>query len=193
MKHTIRRVVALGAGVLLCAMILLLVVSVTAHAQSVNRDVCADCHDNVEHFETTSHGTYFQADSRLAEAGCEACHGPALEHVEDGDPEKIINPGTDDQFSANSLCLDCHKGWQFDDWSFSVHNVADINCASCHAVHKPGFDSNPINTGPQGNNELCYTCHSDIRGATYMPSRHPIAEGKIKCVDCHNVHGGELR
>ena len=23
-----------------------------------------------------------------------------------------------------------------------------------------------------------------------MPSHHPIAEGKLDCQDCHNIHGG---
>jgi DmsE family decaheme c-type cytochrome len=25
-----------------------------------------------------------------------------------------------------------------------------------------------------------------------MPSHHPIAEGKISCLDCHNAHGGSV-
>ena len=187
MKHRIRRAAARGVGILTCIMILLFLVTVPAHAQGINREVCADCHDLATHFEATSHGAYFADDSRLAETGCEACHGPAIDHVQDGDPDKIINPARQGQFDASSLCLDCHKGRTFYDWSFSDHNNADVGCASCHTIHKPGYDAVTVR-GP----EQCYQCHSDIRGAAYMPSRHPIAEGKMECIDCHNVHGGEL-
>jgi DmsE family decaheme c-type cytochrome len=156
-----------------------------AWAQGVSKDVCADCHDLVEAFDKTPHGIYFADDVRLSEAACRSCHGPATEHIEEGDPAKIINPANDDQFSAASLCLNCHQDQTFDDWEFSEHHAADVSCASCHVVHEAGYASLK-KQGP----ELCYDCHSDVRAAAYMPSRHPIAEGKIGCTDCHNVHGG---
>jgi DmsE family decaheme c-type cytochrome len=141
----------------------------------------------VEHFGTTPHGTYFSVDHRLSEAGCEACHGPAAAHIEEGDPELIINPATDDQFDAGKLCLDCHAGREFDDWAFSEHFTSDIGCTSCHSIHRQGYKSSTTK-GP----EVCYTCHSDVRAAAYMPSRHPIAEGKIDCIDCHSPHGAQV-
>jgi DmsE family decaheme c-type cytochrome len=39
--------------------------------------------------------------------------------------------------------------------------------------------------------DLCYDCHADVRAEAYMPSHHPIAEGVINCVDCHNPHGSQ--
>jgi len=37
---------------------------------------------------------------------------------------------------------------------------------------------------------VCYSCHKaqEIQGK--MVSHHPIQEGKVKCGDCHNPHGG---
>jgi len=58
----------------------------------VPNETCAGCHENAEGFHNTPHGTYFGKDSKLMEYGCESCHGSALEHIEAGDPEKIINP-----------------------------------------------------------------------------------------------------
>jgi DmsE family decaheme c-type cytochrome len=37
--------------------------------------------------------------------------------------------------------------------------------------------------------EVCFTCHRDIRALVMRPSHHPIVEGKVKCTSCHNPHG----
>lgn len=152
----------------------------------VPNSVCADCHEISETFHNTPHGVYFSEDAELAEQSCEACHGSAVDHVNEGDPELIINPGKSDQFGSSMLCLNCHDGHQYDDWAFSPHNTAGVNCASCHTIHAEYSGTATKKSSP----ELCYDCHSDVRAAAYMPSRHPIAEGKMECQDCHNVHGG---
>ena len=156
-------------------------------AESPPGDICADCHDDiVESFGQTPHGVYFQ-DNMLTGGDCTSCHGNGVEHIQgDGDPELIINPANADQFGAEKICMSCHSGRQFDDWQFSGHHSADVNCASCHKVHQSGKQS-AIKTEP----DLCYECHSDVKAATQMPSHHPIAEGKMVCSDCHAVHGGE--
>ena len=156
-------------------------------AAGVPNDVCGDCHDIVEDFKITTHGASLGYGSKWAETSCESCHGSALEHIEEGDPEKIINPARADQFGGNVLCLTCHKSETFDGWMFSDHAGADMTCASCHKVHTPRADPAASN-----DNELCYSCHADVRAASYMPSHHPLAEGKMTCRDCHNPHGGTV-
>ncbi|MDO8682040.1 MAG: DmsE family decaheme c-type cytochrome [Armatimonadota bacterium] len=37
---------------------------------------------------------------------------------------------------------------------------------------------------------MCYNCHKAQETQARMPSHHPINEGKMKCSDCHNPHGG---
>ncbi len=37
---------------------------------------------------------------------------------------------------------------------------------------------------------MCYTCHKSKQAQGNLPSHHPIREGKMKCSDCHNPHGG---
>ena len=156
-------------------------------AGGVPNEVCADCHDEVsEIFHQTSHARYFSARPDWVEFGCESCHGNGFAHVEEGDPGKIINPANTDGFSQQ-LCLDCHKDNGLDEWAFSHHNNADVNCSSCHAVHEPAGQV----TKKQGEN-LCYDCHSDVRAAASMPSHHPIGEGMLSCTDCHTPHGGQL-
>jgi len=166
----------------LLSAILLALPSVAA----VPDDVCAGCHEMAEEFHATAHGTYLAGSASWSNHTCETCHGSAVEHIEDGDPAKIINPAKSDQFGSSVLCLTCHNDHTFDQWSFSSHQIADVGCASCHVVHESGTTSIK-----KGDPELCYDCHSEIRHETYMPSAHPIAEGKMQCGDCHNVHGGE--
>ncbi len=174
--------VACGCALL---MALLLATPVPLVAGDVANEVCADCHDNVENFHLTPHGRYMSDRPALEEFSCESCHGSAVAHIEEGDPAKIINPAKQDQFGSQ-MCLTCHKESMLDDWAFSHHNSADLNCSSCHTVH-----SGEAHSLKKENPELCYDCHTDVRASQFMPSHHPIGEGALECKDCHNVHGGQ--
>jgi predicted CXXCH cytochrome family protein len=46
-----------------------------------------------------------------------------------------------------------------------------------------------VNTTQVPQQEVCFTCHRDIRALVMRPSHHPIPEGKVKCTSCHNPHG----
>ncbi|UCE25437.1 MAG: DmsE family decaheme c-type cytochrome [Candidatus Zixiibacteriota bacterium] len=160
-------------------------ISVAALAEVPN-DVCADCHaDIVEAFSGTAHGVYLSR-TPGAEASCEGCHGSAVDHIEGGDPAGILNPASQDQFGASLLCFNCHRSMGFDDWAFSAHNAGDVSCAGCHAIHSTEYVK-------ADEPDLCYECHVEVQAAAYMPSRHPVREGKLVCGDCHNPHGGPAR
>lgn len=160
-------------------------------AGDVENDVCAGCHEDVAAgFTMTAHGVYFTDRPALADYGCESCHGSGLAHVEDPNPGNIINPANTDQFGSSMLCMTCHDDGAMDDWDFSAHNGADVNCASCHSVHATYDTRQALKKATP---DLCYDCHTDVKAQTMMPSHHPIAEGKMSCSDCHNPHGGSAR
>jgi DmsE family decaheme c-type cytochrome len=45
--------------------------------------------------------------------------------------------------------------------------------------------------------ELCMNCHTDVRSEMRKTSHHPVREGKMDCLSCHDPHGtltkGNLR
>jgi len=177
-----------SAGVLMAVLVAAALLMAPAYslAGEVENETCLGCHDDIgESFHLTAHGRYLSERPALAQYSCESCHGSGVQHIEGGDPALIINPAKSDQFGAQ-MCMTCHQDSRFDDWAFSHHNSADVNCASCHQVHSTNMQPTKKDTP-----ELCYDCHSSIRQAAYMPSHHPVAEGKVSCLDCHDVHGGQ--
>jgi hypothetical protein len=58
------------------------------------------------------HAVGFDMDTRSyreESIGCEACHGPGEEHVDnDGDPEKIVNPRNLEKKYRDMICEACH-------------------------------------------------------------------------------------
>lgn len=157
---------------------------IPAGAVPVGDATCLDCHDDLAaDYAVTVHG------SLGAKAGiqCESCHGPGSAHVEETDPAMIINPAKQSQFDDSPTCLGCHNNDTFDDWEFSHHNSADVNCSACHQVHAQSetWTSDYVR-------EMCFECHNNVRASMFMPSRHPIREDKVSCLDCHNVHGGSV-
>ena len=189
MKKRVHRLDSGPAWAVVITVSVLLAIGLAVPVSSaVPDDVCADCHEIATTWGQTSHGLFFVGEAAERGAGCESCHGDAVEHVQDGDPAKILNPANHDQFGGSMMCMTCHDDHQFDDWQFSAHNAANMNCSDCHTIH-----GTVGQTSKKEQPELCYDCHSDSHAAAHMPSRHPIGEGKLMCGDCHGIHGGSGR
>ena len=74
--------------------------------------------------------------------GCEACHGPASEHLisRGTKPGTIISFKTTAPADQNEICLQCHEQHVKDqfvekNWRTSTHDHASIACAACHKNH----------------------------------------------------------
>ena len=156
---------------------------------------CTACHDDADSpallaIGKTRHGTV--ADGRTP--SCTQCHGETEKHMKkkgNVSPDIIFRTrkGTFEPLEAraqNAVCLSCHeKDAKRSHWYGSVHESQDVTCASCHKLHQAQDKMRDKRVQP----EVCYTCHKEQRAQANKPSHHPIAEGKMGCSDCHNVHG----
>jgi DmsE family decaheme c-type cytochrome len=150
-------------------------------ATRVGNKGCLRCHDEPRHLNLP----YYYKNH------CEECHGGGSLHVEDEKAKGKI------AFPSNDKCLDCHevarKTLLFN-WETSEHERAGLACIDCHNPHlikgkflKVSSDIRLDKIDERSN--LCLSCHQEILGRLSLPSHHPIKEGALACVDCHNPHG----
>ncbi len=160
--------------------------------------VCIGCHQDLHAtFSDTMMGKIFLNAPRTQQEarGCEACHGPGLNHL------VALGAGKEDKgiinFQSNSpklvsehnaICLSCHESGLRMHWQGSQHESADVSCTSCHTIMKKV--SPKMQFAKETEMETCFQCHTDKRAKLRRFSRHPIKEGKVLCSDCHNPHGG---
>jgi DmsE family decaheme c-type cytochrome len=155
--------------------------------------VCANCHEQAQKStDLTPHGAKNDANGSM----CQACHGDASAHMKDPTkvkPQNALNTKGATAAAKDAVCQTCHAGNRhLVFWESGKHAKNEVSCTSCHNIHgKQGKVAvSPFVTSTRPNEaDMCGACHQQIRAATLKPSHHPIVENKIKCSDCHNVHG----
>jgi predicted CXXCH cytochrome family protein len=181
-----------------------------AGAKAVGSEQCAACHKDVSNnFQHAFH----------AQQGveCEQCHGNASLHIDGGgDIIKIVAFSKRSPEEVNGVCQSCHaRDEKVRNWNGGSHSANHLRCIDCHQIHQTalraakenqiGFDQatrGALTTAlvsPETNvivrpmwqtNEACLRCHQTERAQLSMPYHHPLREGKMSCVDCHDPHGG---
>ncbi len=108
-------------------------------------------------------------------------------------------------FVGSEACATCHEEIvkDFKTADHAKHQAKGKNAegAGCESCHGPGSlhvaagggrntlsKKNIIN--PKKSPETCFQCHTDKRGEFSLPHTHPVLQGKMSCVDCHNPHKG---
>ena len=125
-------------------------VPVVAGAEFVNDDeLCMNCHKvYAESFPQNVHRGIHQEGQ-----ACEACHGPASEHLKarGKTPGLILNFKTMQPAQASEVCLKCHEqnacapGAK---WRTSKHAHAGLSCLACHNAHYNVPPGTPATTEP---------------------------------------------
>lgn len=159
-------------------------------ATYAGKDSCVGCHeDKAKTLEGNIHGKANVPGSPMGLQGCESCHGPGSVHVEQGGGKGVggLIAFSDSKLDAKKkaeACLSCHgKDRKLGFWSMGEHARNDVDCSSCHRIHSGEKTVKPSEP------DACLNCHKDIRREVNRYSHHPIMEGKVKCSDCHEVHG----
>jgi predicted CXXCH cytochrome family protein len=108
-------------------------------------------------------------------------------------------------FVGDKVCFDCHANIAraFPASTHARLRIADgkmpgqNGCESCHgpaskhvAIGGAGRDKFIINPGKDP--QACYECHQDINAEFHLPQHHPVPEGHMNCVQCHDPHGLDI-
>lgn len=107
-------------------------------------------------------------------------------------------------FVGNGACVDCHTNisrtfpasahgkFTKDDVKFAAIN----GCESCHGAGSKhvvaGGGRGKFIINPGKNPQTCFECHLNIHAEFNLPQRHPVMEGKMNCVQCHDPHGHDI-
>jgi predicted CXXCH cytochrome family protein len=106
-------------------------------------------------------------------------------------------------YVGNKACLDCHKEI-VREFPASPHArihfekaamAGETGCESCHGpgskhIESGGSAAFIINPGTDPTS--CFQCHVDVQAEFNLPQHHPVIEGHMNCVQCHDPHGGDI-
>ena len=146
---------------------------------------CQVCHDKAT-------GPTFQHSKHAGiDQSCASCHTGVAEHAKSQMAgEKGATPTLKNKTpkEINELCLTCHEKANQASYFSSMHARRNVACTTCHSVHS--FKSEKAQLKTRTDAETCFTCHKSERAKSLRTSHHPVREGKMGCVSCHNPHEG---
>ncbi|MCB1844021.1 MAG: DmsE family decaheme c-type cytochrome, partial [Halioglobus sp.] len=152
---------------------------------------CLSCHTASS--DTAVHAIFNTLHGGIAGGGnaaCTSCHGDSQAHQRApsrNTPDVSYGPQwTSALQTRNAACLGCHEKGEVSHWAGSAHQREELGCDNCHSAHR----QRDLAPGGSDAQDQCLACHTEVRAELHLPSRHPIAEGKTACIDCHNPHGG---
>lgn len=179
-------------------------------ADYVGTDACLSAchvHDKIRRdFDLSTMGVQLSRESGLPLVNCESCHGAGSLAVAGLTPERLAADEKAGKRTAcnyktfldikslppqarSLICLKCHTAnatFNLHTWNASTHNIADVSCSDCHAIHA----GHNLKVRPRNMADMCDKCHPDVRAAFALPNHHPVPEKKVFCTDCHDPHGG---
>ena len=144
----------------------------------IGAEACSGCHpDTYNAFKKNPHW----------KKECESCHGPGQKHAEAEGKGFIFSFKGKTAVQQSDVCLTCHqKQREFFQFRRGVHKLSAVSCNDCHEIHETRIRENLLK-GKEV--DLCLSCHQEVKGNFYLPTRHKVLEGAMKCSECHTPHG----
>jgi DmsE family decaheme c-type cytochrome len=147
-------------------------------ATLVGSEECLVCHEDVQGHEKIA----------AYHAGCESCHGAGSLHAKSEAREEIRHPANGDCLACHAVGYDTHLSWGTGD-----HSRAGLFCSDCHNPHATTDRHLRAQAEVRWRtmddpSRLCVECHDDVGARLRFPSRHPVAEGMMSCLSCHDPH-----
>ena len=109
-------------------------------------------------------------------------------------------------FVGDKACADCHGSitrvfpasctarppcvWQ------ESKMPGQTGCESCHGPASKHVATGSIGpkfiVNPGKDPAACFQCHLSTEAEFHLPQHHPVVEGKMNCVQCHDPHGMDI-
>ena len=116
---------------------------------------------------------------------CEQCHEDIYKSFQTADHSRLISDGPN---ALNAGCESCHGPASIHSDSGGEKKPPYSFTSGRPAANGYGaMLSTPV---ARAGEQVCFTCHADVRGQFSLPSHHPVPEGKMTCTQCHNPHKG---
>lgn len=105
-------------------------------------------------------------------------------------------------FVGNKACADCHaaitKKFPSSPHArvhFEGAMAGQTGCESCHgpgSLHIQAGGSRKLIFNPGKDPASCFQCHLETHAEFNLPQHHPVIEGRMNCVQCHDPHGSDI-
>ena len=107
-------------------------------------------------------------------------------------------------FVGNKVCYDCHTNMvrifpasphaRF--YKEDMKWAGVTGCESCHGAGSKhvemGGGRGQFIVNPRKDPATCLECHIDVHAELNLSQHHPVLEGKMSCVQCHDPHGSDI-
>jgi predicted CXXCH cytochrome family protein len=107
-------------------------------------------------------------------------------------------------YVGNKACLDCHANYvrifpASPHARIHVETAAMSGQSGCESCHGPGSRHVEVGGGrgrfilnPGKDPASCFQCHLEVHAEFALPQHHPVVEGRMNCVQCHDPHGADI-